>query len=214
MKESIDISWSELYHLSTDRNVRVLIVGGRLRFGIGQRMTRNTKGKIFGPSCALASGVLGRCTVRARKQFVTFMTLVALLVCWEGTVFAEDAGLEPQPETGAELAQANKMRTAGIVLSSLGIASTVAGVSFMIIGAVSDANVDPDAMTMGGFFEYITGGVILGTAAVLLGLGIPFWVVGSSRRTRLMEATARLPLPTFAMSPDRSAAAFGLSWRF
>jgi hypothetical protein len=83
------------------------------------------------------------------------------------------------------------LRNTGMIVTSVGIASTLIGGAAMIGGAVADAHcdhTDSGFCTFGGVM--IGGYMLLGSAAVL-SIGIPLWVVGSRSPEEAGGADAR-----------------------
>lgn len=150
--------------------------------------------------------------MKIRKVIVIQIVVASVLLGFEGISRAEQTGPAGAVDVSAELTRANRMRVSGLVLSVIGFSATAVGASFMIVGAVEDSQEDPAQPTMGGAFAYIGGGIALGSAVTFLAIGLPLWLVGSARRSRLTEAVARLPTVTFCASRDQRAYSFGLSW--
>jgi len=151
--------------------------------------------------------------MNTRRIALTLVIMTLTLVFTEGSARAE-TGTALQQDVQFQLRRANGLRINGIVHSSLGMATFATGMGFIIAGIVEDANYDPEAPTMGGFFSYMAGGIILTASAVLLAVGIPLWVVGARRRARLMGSLARMPVVSVAADPARSTYGLSLAWAF
>ncbi len=101
---------------------------------------------------------------------------------------------------------AYKMRTSGIVLTSVGSAACVAGSFVYIVGVAKviasgiGAGIagDPDGIV--GENELVGGAVLLGSGVAMVGSGIPLWCVGGNRMKKVVNGyNSQLPA---SLGPD------------
>ncbi len=118
---------------------------------------------------------------------------------------------EPSSPASSDVAKAtkraNKRRTAGIILTSIGGAGVVGGAIFLAYGSAT------------GQFRGEFGGVgaLLGLAPLVVGaaavaVGIPLWVSGQNSLDRIRREGRVTLLPQLAVLPG--GAAFGLGGAF
>lgn len=103
------------------------------------------------------------------------LVIVLLLSVMAGQAQNNNSGSEVLDSYKLELHKANKLKVRGIVFTSTGVASLVVGP--ILILTDTESYVTP-----------LFGGLLFAYGLVGVGIGVPFWIVGSSRSKKLKKA--------------------------
>jgi TRAP-type uncharacterized transport system fused permease subunit len=132
------------------------------------------------------------------KATVILIVLVALS-------FSSFAQFNQQQQSYVlKIGRYNKMKRAGALMIVAGVAAGVVGVSTMSSGAASNNNGQANS-------KFLTGFVLTVSSFPLLGMGIPFTIVGASGSKKYQRKLEGLSVH-FNMAPQNQG--IGISYKF
>jgi hypothetical protein len=108
----------------------------------------------------------------------TSLLLLAILLLSVARPAAADERLSLKPP---ELMEARRLKTAGIVLTCLGLVLEGVAIGILSSGEWVDGNPNPNRQYSFG----VAGVTTAVSAAVVMGIGIPLWSVGAKREKKI-----------------------------